>query len=248
VADFGSFLKPVVNGDQQQSGAGRVINVHELSGFCVHRVSSFSDYQTSPFTYSGANVIDAFYDHVLREARSISDILWHNVPICPLDDDQQSSFDAAVTCHNCNTKFTGNNPKTRHHRHVTGNYLFPAAECNNCNLALKLRKSNGDGENNYLVPVARLSSEYAEYRLQSGQVRHADIKIIPLNSEKYLQIQIGNLLFLDSLQFMAASLDTLVGTLRKSGTDHFVHTSRYMGWVGYPSKFDSWVDELVSVK
>jgi len=28
---------------------------------------------------------------------------------------------------------------------------------------------------------------------------------------------------------MAASLDTLVGTLRKPGTDHFVHTSKYMG-------------------
>jgi len=126
VADFESFLKPVVDGDQQQSGAGKVINVHEPSGFCVHRVSSFSGYQTSPFTYSGANVIDAFYDHVLREARSINDILSRNVPMCPLDDDQQSSYDAAVTCHNCNTKFTEDNPKTRHHCHVTGNYLFPA--------------------------------------------------------------------------------------------------------------------------
>jgi len=28
---------------------------------------------------------------------------------------------------------------------------------------------------------------------------------------------------------MAASFDTLVGTLCKSGTDYFVHTSRYMG-------------------
>jgi len=120
VADF-NFLKPVVDGDQQQSGAGRVINVHEPSGFCLHRVSSFSDYQTSPYTYSGVNVIDALYDHVLREARSISDILSRNVQMCPLDDHQQSSFDAAVTCHNCNTKFTGYNPKTRHHCHVTGN-------------------------------------------------------------------------------------------------------------------------------
>jgi len=82
VADFESFLKPVVDGDQQQSGAGRVINVDEPSRFCVHRVSTFPDYQTSPFTYSGANVIDAFYDHVLHEARSISDILSRNVPIC----------------------------------------------------------------------------------------------------------------------------------------------------------------------
>jgi len=171
---------------------------------------------------------------VLRGARSISDILSRNVPMCPLDYDQQSSFDAAVTCHNCNTKFTADNPKTRHHCHVTGNYLFPA--CNNCNLALKPRKSNGCGE--YLVPVILHNNaaydghlllqgfcrKYAEHRLQNGQVRHADIKIISLNREKYLQIQIGNLLFLDSFQFMAASLDTLVGTLRKSGTDHFVRT------------------------
>jgi len=52
VADFECFLKPVVDGDQQQSGAGSVINVHEPSGFCDLRVSRFSDYQTSPFTYS----------------------------------------------------------------------------------------------------------------------------------------------------------------------------------------------------
>jgi len=65
--------------------------------------------------------------------------------------------------------------------------------------------SNGCGE--YLVPVILHNNaaydghlllqgfrqKYAEYTLQNGQVRHADIKIIPLNSEKYLQIQIGNL-------------------------------------------------------
>jgi len=240
VADFESFLKPV---EQQQSGAGSVINVHEPSGYCVHRVSSFPDYQTSPHTYSGANVIDAFYNHVLREARIISAISSRNVPMSPLDDEQQSSYDAAVTCRNCGNKFAYDNLKTRHHCHVTGNY--PA--CNNCNLALKPRKSNGyvggGEENNYLIPIILHNNsscdshlllqgfhrKYAEYRLQNGKVRYADIKTIPLNSEKNLQIQIGNVLFLDSFQFMAASLDTLVGTLRKSGKDQFVHTSRYMG-------------------
>jgi len=142
VADFESFLKPAEQ--QQQSGAGRVINVHEPSGFCVHRVSSFPYYQTSPQTYSGANVIDVFYDHVLREALVISVILSRNVPMSPLNDEQQSSYDAAVTCRNCGNKFAYDNPKTRHHCHVTGNYMFPA--CNNCNLALKPRKSNRYGE------------------------------------------------------------------------------------------------------
>jgi len=137
--------------------------------------------------------------------------------MCPLDDDQQSSYDAAVTCRNCNTKFAYDNPKTRHHCHVTGIYLFPA---NNCNLASKPRKSNWYGE--YLVPIIlhNMSAydghfllhgfrrKYAEYRLQNNQARYADTKIIPLNSEKYLQFQTENLLFLDSFQFMAATLDT----------------------------------------
>jgi len=197
VADFESFLKPV-DGEQQQSRAGRAINVHEPSGFCVHRVSSFSDYQTAPYTYSGPDVIDTFYDHVLREARIISDILSRNVSMRALSDEQQSSFDAAVRCRNCSNKFACDNPKTRHHYHVTGSYLFPA--CNNCNLALKPRKSNryAEGENNYLVLIVlHNNSSYdshlllrgfrrklAEYRLQNGKVRYADIKIIPLNSEK----------------------------------------------------------------
>jgi len=224
-------------GRAKQSGAGRVINVHEPSGFCVHLVSTFPDYQTSPHTYSGANVINAFYDHVLRETRVITAIISRNVPMSPLDDEQQSSYDAAAKCHNRGTKFAYDNPKTRHYCHVTA--------CNNCNLALKLRKSSkyAERENNYLVPVVLHNTsaydghlllqgfrqKYTEYKLQNGKVRYADIKVIPLNSEKYLQIQIGNVLFLDSFQFMAASLNTLVGTLHKSGTDQFVHTSRYMG-------------------
>jgi len=243
VADFESFLKPV-DREQQQSGDGKVINVHEPSGFCVHRVSSFPDYQIAPYTYSGPDIIDAFYDHVLREARIISDILSRNVPMKALSDEQQSSFDAAVTCRNCGNKFAYKNPKTLHHCHVTGNYLLPV--CNNCNLALKPRKSSTrytEGENNYLVPIVlhNMSAydghlllhgfrrKYVEYQLQYGKVRYADIKVIPLNSENNLQIQIGNVFFLDSFQFLSASLETLVGTLRKSGTDNFVYTSKYLG-------------------
>jgi len=118
VADFESFLKPV-DGEQQQSGDGRLISVHEPSGFYIHGVSSFSDYQIAPYTYSGPDVIDTFYDHVLREARIISDILSRNVPMRALNDEQQSSYDAATTCRNCGNKLACDNPKTRHHCHVT---------------------------------------------------------------------------------------------------------------------------------
>ena len=36
------------------------------------------------------------------------------------------------------------------------------------------------------------------------------IEVIPTTSEKFLSFQIGNLRFLDSLQFLTVSLDTLV--------------------------------------
>ena len=54
-----------------------------------------------------------------------------------------------------------------------------------------------------------------------------DIVVIPTSSEKFISFQIGNLRFLDSLQFLSASLDTLVQTLIKDGTQKFPNTKRH---------------------
>ena len=149
MADLKRFLTPV--DDEQHCGNNeRIIDIHKTSGFCVHRVSAFDKYQTSPFTYSGKDVMDTFYTRVFNDARVISDILLRNVSMKPLTDEQQASHDAAIVCHNCKSEFTTENPKTHHHCHVTGAYLFPA--CNACNLALKPRKDRVDGTAaNYLV-------------------------------------------------------------------------------------------------
>jgi len=60
-------------------------------------------------------------------------------------------------------------------------------------------------------------------------MKYDDVKVIPLNGEKCLQVQIGNLLFLDSYQFLSSSLDSLVSTLLKFGKENFHHTARYLG-------------------
>ena len=54
-----------------------------------------------------------------------------------------------------------------------------------------------------------------KYTRVSGTQCYDDISIIPLNSQKYLQFQIGELRFLDSFQFLSTSLDELVSD-RKS--------------------------------
>jgi len=64
-------------------------------------------------------------------------------------------------------------------------------------------------------------------------VTYDDVKVIPLNVERFLQFQIGNLKFLDSYQFLSASLEHLVSLLLKSGKQNFQHTVRYLGDAPY---------------
>ena len=53
------------------------------------------------------------------------------------------------------------------------------------------------------------------------------IGVVPTTSEKFLSFQIGNLRFLDSLQFLTASLDTLVQSLAADDRDKFRHIARH---------------------
>jgi len=64
---------------------------------------------------------------------------------------------------------------------------------------------------------------------QEESVSYGDIRVVPLNSEKYLSFQVGNLRFIDSFQFLSTSLDNLVSLLLKSGRDKFVHTTKQLG-------------------
>ena len=55
--------------------------------------------------------------------------------------------------------------------------------------------------------------EYTQYTTRRGNVSYRDVDAIPINSEKNLQIRIGNVVFSDSFQFLSTSLDTLVKTM-----------------------------------
>ena len=68
-----------------------------------------------------------------------------------------------------------------------------------------------------------------KYTQVSGTESYDDISVIPLNGQKYLQFQIGEMCSLDSFQFLSTSLDELVSLLRKSGKEKFVHTKKHLG-------------------
>ena len=58
---------------------------------------------------------------------------------------------------------------------------------------------------------------------------YEEINVIPLNTEKYLSFQVGNLKFIDSFQFLSTSVEELVSLLYLSGPSKFTHTTKHLG-------------------
>ena len=255
VADLECILQPV-DTDQNASSTYTIVDEHVVSGFACHRVSLMEEHQTPPTVYSGPDVMSKFYEHIMAEHAAISKILGKNVPMQALTFKQQTDYDDATVCQNCNEPFTTNNRKVRHHCHVSGQFLFAA--CNNCNLQLKLRKKRGasddvedddndgggggDYANEYFLPlvfhnskcydshfvIKSFQKKFVEQQNRNGTISHQDVKVIPLNAEKYLHFQIGGIRFLDSYQFLSASLDELVSCLMKDGKHNFIHTTKFL--------------------
>jgi len=96
-------------------------------------------------------------------------------------------------------------------------------------LKYRKRKYPGNDGNDFFIPViAHNMKGYDEHLIIKHYEKHPSldmpITVIPSNTEKFTAFQIGKLRFLDSLQFLNASLDNLVGTL---SADAFKYTSKF---------------------
>ena len=202
------------------------VAVHELSGFCCLRTSIYEEHDHRIVTYSGPNVMQKFLEHVAAEERAINEILSAKTPMRKLDVSERKAHDEAVVCATCDEPFTSKNVKTLHHDHVTGAYVAPT--CNNCNLQLKSRKFGG---NKYFLPVVFHNSRSydSHFILKEFNDTKAKISAIPSNSEKFLSIQIDNMRFIDSVQFLPEKLEKLVESMAKDDTEHFKHTRLHFG-------------------
>jgi len=140
-----------------------------------------------------------------------------------LTEEEEAAFQATTDCYMCEESFhedSENFKKVRDHNHATGEYRGAAHAI--CNLN-KQRSAH--------IPVFfhNLRS-YDAHLIMQGIHRHSgkkptkenkeenkckNIRVIPNNMEKYVSFQLGNLRFLDSLQFLGpgASLDALASNL-----------------------------------
>lgn len=61
-----------------------------------------------------------------------------------------------------------------------------------------------------------------------GKFKHKKINCIPQNHEKYISFSLGRLDFVDTFQFLYASLDKLSANLAKEGLNKFPHLQSYV--------------------
>src|SRR5690606_17910047 len=121
----------------------------------------------------------------------------------------QSHFDNATACGHCNQPFV-NGDKVRHHDHGNGQYLD--ALCNRCNLKAKPSKQIPILVHNLSYDICSFVREL--HRLV--EARKPPFVIAP-TSERIRYLAFDSVAFIDSTQYVLASLEKLVDEHSKSG-------------------------------
>ena len=190
--------------------------VHQPSGFCYTVVSEVEAYDTAPVVYRGENAVDKFLDHLLHEEKRIKEILEHVVPMS-INRNEEQAFQRATHCHICGDVLDSD--RVRDHCHLTGKYRGVAHS--DCNLNNKFT--------NRIPDVLHNLRGYDSHLIMQGlgKLKGVPITCIPNNSEKYISFTVGDLVFIDSLQFMNASLEKLVSNLAKKGDGKFRILKKY---------------------
>ena len=206
-ADFESLLEPM----DTPSGKRTVkYEEHVACSYAYKIVSRVPGVEFEPRLHVGFDAAEHFLRSLQRDLYDeIMPLIDNDVDII-FDDDAKRSFDEATECFICSKPLDReNNIISKDHCHFTGR--FRGAVHQSCNFRYKVEKDR------YKLPVLfqNLRGYDAHLIMQAVRKRHGNIDVIPNNYERYQSFSIGRLKFLDSYQFLQASLDKLAKAMNK---------------------------------
>ena len=203
-ADFESLTCKIDNSTNMEST--EKYQRHEACSFAYKVVCVDPKYSKPPVIYRGVNAVEHFIESVLKEEENILSILSKVEPMS-LTPDEEKTFKNAKLCHVCGDRLGADS--VRDHCHITGK--FRGAAHNGCNLNFKFQKK----ENKFFIPICfhNLRGYDMHLIVQSlGKIKK-NVNVIPNNMERYISMSVGNLRFIDSLQFLGTSLEKLVANV-----------------------------------
>ena len=196
---------------------------HLPVSFCALRVCRAAPkYNSEPVLYRGDDCIKHFFLYLEQQEYELRDILYNSVPM-KWTRDAERAFRAQERCTLCLRKFGLYTPKVRDHCHISGAYR--SALCSACNLTYASLKNI-----KFIIVMHGSVSYDMHFLLRDINLfsLESDISVIPRNSEKYLSFNIRDFIFIDSFQFLNASLQVLVSSLKEKGTDSFTFTNKFV--------------------
>ena len=156
--------------------------------------------------YIGKDCVDQFVDAILSEYDYCKSVMRnHFNKNLIMSMEEEEVFQKANKCCICGKLFELIDEKVRDHCHISGK--FRGAAHFSCNANFKISKK---------VPVVfhNLKGYDGHLIMRGLNSFNVVIDVIPCGLEKYMTITVNrNLVFINSVQFMNCSLDTLVGNL-----------------------------------
>jgi hypothetical protein len=200
-ADFEALTTKIEGPDLDPSKSNtQKTQHHEACSYCYIVVRC--DGQTEkPVEYRGPNAAEHFLRALQEEESKIKRVLANPKAMRMTPEDRQA-YNAAMSCHVCEKPLEGDS--VRDHCHITGR--FRGAAHNACNLKLRLNSKTTT------IPVVfhNLRGYDSHLMMQAISKVEGRVSCIPNNTEKYISFSLGQLRFIDSAQFLLASLDKLV--------------------------------------
>ena len=206
--DFECLLKSV---NQPVGQHSMKTNEHQPCSYSYLITSRVPGVEFEPRLYVGTDATEHFlsslqndlYTHIMPLIKRDVDIIW--------DQDARQRYDNATDCYICKKPLNREqNTICADHCHFTGR--FRGATHQSCNLRFKVDKER------YRLPVLfhNLRGYDSHLIMQAVRKHHGRIDVIPNNYERYQSFTIGRLKFLDSFQFLPASLDSLAQQMKDS--------------------------------
>ena len=203
----GPELDPSVSNTQRTQ-------LHETCSYCYVVVRCDGKTET-PVEYRGPDAAEHFLRAIQAEERIIKDVL-ANPEVMRMTPEDILNHSRNGNCHICEKPFVCAGDSVRDHCHITGKYR--GAAHNACNLKLRLNPKTT------AIPIVfhNLRGYDSHLLMQAISRVEGKVSCIPNNTEKYISFSLGQLRFIDSAQFLLASLDKLV-----AASETFQITAQY---------------------
>lgn len=214
-ADFETILQPFVNIEPCNNTNTLKLQQHIPAAFSYNIVSSVNEHFNRFKLYRGEDCVSKFIEMLYKDVEDIVELLNQNKTLIFTENDAYN-FRNAIRCHICEQLLWGK--RVRDHCHLTGR--FRGAAHWHCNLQYKIPK---------FIPIFfhNLSGYDCHLFIKELGERPGKITIIAKTKENYTSFtkflsisnEIIQLRFLDSFNFLSASLDKLSKIMKK---DDFV--------------------------